>query len=143
MAATLMRVVLACPNPHETPRERPKQARSADHDQRLYMVVKLSLSFSLSSDFSFSIPLACYPLLYASRASSFSQQALSASTYLDIRAARSCMRSHGSWNDYRLHSAFLSSSQFYDGTGISTLPTSHPRQPVSLKRVTNMSGIVF
>lgn len=38
-----MRVVLACPNLHEPPRERPKRARSADHDQRLYTVVKLSL----------------------------------------------------------------------------------------------------
>lgn len=109
MAATLMRVVLACPNLHEPPRGRPKRARSADHDQRLYTVVKLSLralpasflSFPLRTVSSASrpVPSASYPPLYASRVSSpFSCLFTHSHTHA---LARSCMRSHGSWNDYR------------------------------------------
>lgn len=63
MAATLMRVVLACPNPHEARRGRPKEATETTANQRLYTVVKLSLALLLSSpeilsrrsDFSFSV----------------------------------------------------------------------------------------
>lgn len=76
-----MRVVLACPNLHEPPRGRPKRARPADHDRRLYTVVKLSLRalpapltlslFSLFGPFPRRPgPSASYPLPYTSRASS-------------------------------------------------------------------------
>lgn len=105
MAATLIRVVLACPKPHEAPRGRPSPER-INVSTSTYVVVKLSLlprallSGSLTS-------LAGLPasLLCASRASHLLFSFLA---HLHTCVADTCVRDHTeAGTDYRWLSSAL------------------------------------
>lgn len=124
MAATLIRVVLACPKPHEAPRGRPSPKR-INVSTSTYVVVKLSLLPRALLSGNLSSLAASHPLLCASRASHLLFSSSQSRALTHVRGRYVCARSHGSWNDYRCSPRLLSSA-----ASSTTRPVSRLNRPV-------------